>query len=57
MREAAHHLPEVPDAPARPVAAVTDAMAGVLGEEIREEAVVTIAGVPDGRTGIAGTVA
>jgi phenylpyruvate tautomerase PptA (4-oxalocrotonate tautomerase family) len=57
MREAAYHLPEIPDAPARLVATTTDALAGVLGEDIREQIIVTIVGVPDGRTGVAGTVA
>lgn len=57
MREAAYHLPQVPDAPARLVAAVTDAVAGVLGEGVRQQVVVTIAGVPEGRSGVAGAVA
>lgn len=57
MREAAYHLPEVPDAPARLVAATTDAVARALGEDIRKQTIVTIVGVPDGRTGVAGTVA
>ncbi|MBO3681315.1 hypothetical protein [Streptomyces sp. NEAU-YJ-81] len=57
MREAAYHLPEIPDAPARLVATTTDALAGVLGEDIREQVIVTIVGVPEGRTGVAGTVA
>ncbi|MDN0199091.1 hypothetical protein [Streptomyces sp. S.PNR 29] len=57
MREAAYHLPEVPDAPARLVAATTDAVAGVLGEDVRRQTIVTVAGVPDGRTGVGGTVA
>ncbi|GAB2576228.1 hypothetical protein GCM10027168_06530 [Streptomyces capparidis] len=57
MREAAYHLPQVPDAPARLVAAVTDAVAGALGEDVREQVIVTIAGVPEGRTGVAGAVA
>jgi phenylpyruvate tautomerase PptA (4-oxalocrotonate tautomerase family) len=57
MREAAYHLPEIPDAPARLVATTTDALAGVLGEDIRKQIIVTIVGVPDGRTGVAGTVA
>ncbi|WP_179382483.1 tautomerase family protein [Streptomyces sp. SA15] len=57
MREAAYHLPEIPDAPARLVAAITDALVGVLGEDIRKQIIVTIVGVPDGRTGVAGTVA
>ncbi|MEU0632969.1 hypothetical protein [Streptomyces sp. NPDC005989] len=57
MREAAYHVPEIPDAPARLVAAATDAMAGVLGESVRKQVIVTIVGAPDGRTGVAGTVA
>ncbi|WP_051773974.1 hypothetical protein [Streptomyces sp. NRRL S-237] len=57
MREAAYHLPEVPDAPARPVATTTDALADMLGEAVREEVIMTIVGVPDGRTGVAGAVA
>ncbi|MET8743776.1 hypothetical protein [Streptomyces sp. NPDC004728] len=57
MREAAYHIPEIPDAPARLVAAATEAMADVLGESVRKQVIVTIVGVPDGRTGVAGTVA
>ncbi|MFD5267993.1 hypothetical protein [Streptomyces sp. NPDC058335] len=57
MREAAYHLPEVPDAPARLIAATADAMASVLGEGIRTETIVSIEGVPAGRTGVAGEVA
>jgi phenylpyruvate tautomerase PptA (4-oxalocrotonate tautomerase family) len=57
MREAAYHSPEIPDAPARLVATTTDALVGVLGEDIRKQIIVTIVGVPDGRTGVAGTVA
>ncbi|MFI8522406.1 hypothetical protein ACIGEZ_32070 [Streptomyces sp. NPDC085481] len=57
MREAAYHLPEVADAPARLVATTTDALVGVLGEAVRKQVIVTIVGVPDGRTGVAGTVA
>jgi phenylpyruvate tautomerase PptA (4-oxalocrotonate tautomerase family) len=57
MREAAYHLPQVPDAPARLIGATADAVAAVLGEEIREETIVTVVGVPDGRTGVAGAVA
>ncbi|MER8042126.1 hypothetical protein [Streptomyces sp. NPDC094032] len=56
MREAAYRLPAVPDAPARLVAATTDAVVGVLGEGVRSEVVVTVVGVPDGRTGVAGAV-
>ncbi|MFE0449984.1 hypothetical protein ACFW2D_01560 [Streptomyces sp. NPDC058914] len=57
MREAAYHLPQVPDAPARLIGATADAVAAVLGEGIRDETIVTVVGVPDGRTGVAGEVA
>jgi len=57
MREAAYHLPEIPDAPARLVATTTNALVSVLGEDIRKQIIVTIVGVPDGRTGVSGTVA
>lgn len=56
MREAAYHLPQIPNAPARLVTALTDALAEVLGEDIRKEVIVTIVGVPEGRTGVAGRV-
>ncbi|MER5432435.1 hypothetical protein [Streptomyces sp. NPDC002588] len=57
MREAAYHLPEVPDAPARLIGATADAVASVLGEGVRAETIVSVVGVPDGRTGVAGAVA
>ncbi|MFD6281573.1 hypothetical protein ACFWFI_39335 [Streptomyces sp. NPDC060209] len=57
MREAAYHLPEIPDAPARLIANTTEAMVSVFGEDIRRQVIVTIVGVPEGRTGVAGTVA
>ncbi|MGW4913240.1 tautomerase family protein [Streptomyces sp. NPDC004270] len=57
MRESALHLPHVPDAPARLVAATTDALVDVLGEDVREQIVVTIVGVPGGRSGVAGAMA
>jgi phenylpyruvate tautomerase PptA (4-oxalocrotonate tautomerase family) len=56
MREAAYHLPQVPDAPARLIAAISDALVGVLGEGVRDQILVTIVGVPEGRSGIAGAV-
>ena len=52
MREPALHL--VDDAPARLIAAITDAMAGVLGDPVREHLVVTVVGIPTGRSGVAG---
>ncbi|MFJ8109498.1 hypothetical protein [Streptomyces sp. NPDC096132] len=57
MREAAYHLPQVPDAVPRLIGATTDAVAAVLGEDVRAQTIVSIAGVPDGRTGVAGAVA
>ncbi|WP_431032049.1 hypothetical protein ACQYWQ_01605 [Streptomyces sp. P6-2-1] len=56
LREGAYHLPHLPDAPARLVAAITEAVTGVLGEEVREQLVITLEGVPEGRGGIAGKV-
>jgi phenylpyruvate tautomerase PptA (4-oxalocrotonate tautomerase family) len=52
MREPALHL--VDDAPARLIASITDATAGVLGEDIRADLAVTIVGIPTGRSGVAG---
>ncbi|MEU9043751.1 MULTISPECIES: hypothetical protein [unclassified Kitasatospora] len=57
MREAAYHLPHVPDAPARLVAAVTEAITGTLGEAAGRQTVVTVEGVAAGRSGIGGQVA
>ncbi|MET8539965.1 hypothetical protein ABZW03_04815 [Kitasatospora sp. NPDC004799] len=57
MREAAYHLPQVPDAPARLVAAATAAVTGVLGEAVGQQTVVTVDGVPAGRSGVGGQVA
>ncbi|MEV5608674.1 hypothetical protein [Streptomyces sp. NPDC052225] len=56
LREGAFHLPMVPDAPGRLVAAITDALAGVLGEAVREQVRVTLVGVPEGRSGVAGAL-
>ncbi|MFE2725682.1 hypothetical protein [Kitasatospora sp. NPDC059327] len=54
MREAALRLDHVPDATARLIAATYDALAGVLGEEIRPRTVVTVVGVPQGSSGAGG---
>ncbi|WP_416974119.1 tautomerase family protein [Streptomyces sp. 4F14] len=54
MREGAYRHPGVPEAPARLVGAITDAVAGVLGEETRERTLVTLVGVPEGRSGVGG---
>jgi phenylpyruvate tautomerase PptA (4-oxalocrotonate tautomerase family) len=55
LREPALHL--VDDAPERLIAAITDAMARVLGDDIRAHLAVTIVGIPTGRSGVAGQVA
>jgi phenylpyruvate tautomerase PptA (4-oxalocrotonate tautomerase family) len=55
LREPAIHL--VDDAPERLIAAITDAMARVLGDDIRAHLAVTIVGIPTGRSGVAGQVA
>ena len=52
MREPALHL--VDDAPDRLIASITDAMAGVLGDDVRHHLAVTIVGIPTGRSGVAG---
>ena len=52
MREPALH--RVDDAPGRLIAAITDAMAGVLGDSVRDDLAVTIVGIPTGRSGVAG---
>ncbi|HEY8985019.1 MAG TPA: hypothetical protein VIU15_36275 [Streptomyces sp.] len=57
MREGAYHHPDVPEAPARLVAALTDGVTRVLGEEIREGTLVTLVGVAQGRTGVGGRLA
>ncbi|MFG2904460.1 hypothetical protein ACGF13_05270 [Kitasatospora sp. NPDC048286] len=57
MREAAYHLPQFPDAPARLVAAAAGAIAAVFGEAVGRQTVVTLDGVPAGRSGIGGLVA
>ena len=55
MREPALHL--VDDAPGRLIASITDAMAVVLGDGVRDLLAVTIVGIPTGRSGVAGQVA
>jgi phenylpyruvate tautomerase PptA (4-oxalocrotonate tautomerase family) len=55
LREPALHL--VDDAPERLIAAITDAMARVLGDDVCAHLAVTIVGIPTGRSGLAGQVA
>ncbi|MFJ9706172.1 hypothetical protein [Streptomyces sp. NPDC101234] len=57
LREAAYRHPQVPDAPARLIAAITDAVAAVLGEEVRDQTTVGLLSVPEGRSGVGGRVA
>ncbi|MFI2200304.1 hypothetical protein ACH47Z_05865 [Streptomyces sp. NPDC020192] len=56
LREAAYRHPDVPDAPARLISAITDAVTGVLGEQVREQVAVGLLAVPEGRSGIGGRV-
>lgn len=57
LREAAFHVPEIPEPEERLIAGITDAVAGVLGEEVRPEVTVGLVGVPAGRSGVGGAVA
>ncbi|WP_327186706.1 hypothetical protein [Streptomyces sp. NBC_01334] len=57
LREAAYRHPDVPDAPPRLITAITDAVAGVLGEQVRHQVAVGLSAVPEGRSGIGGQVA
>lgn len=46
----------MPDAAPRLVTALTDAVASVLGEDVRPDVGVTLVGVPDDRAGAGGTL-
>ncbi|MFI0419283.1 hypothetical protein [Spongiactinospora sp. 9N601] len=39
------------------VATITDALDGVLGEDVRDQIAVRLVGVPAGRSGVAGRLA
>jgi phenylpyruvate tautomerase PptA (4-oxalocrotonate tautomerase family) len=54
MREPALHLPGTGDAPARLIAAVTDAVVTVFGEAVRRQVNVIVVGIPSGRSGVGG---
>ncbi|MFJ6567846.1 4-oxalocrotonate tautomerase family protein [Streptomyces sp. NPDC091292] len=54
MREGAFALPDVPDAPARLIATITDAVTDVFGEQVRERVTVLLEAVPEGRSGVGG---
>jgi phenylpyruvate tautomerase PptA (4-oxalocrotonate tautomerase family) len=57
LREAALTHPQIPDAPARLIRSLTEAVTTVLGESVREHVSVLIVGVPAGRSGVGGQVA
>ena len=57
LREAAYRHPQIPDAPARLITAITDAVTAVLGEEVREQTTIGLLSVPEGRSGVGGRVA
>lgn len=52
MREGGLTHPQIPDAPARLVKSLTEAVVSVLGEGVRQHATVLIVGVPAGRSGV-----
>jgi phenylpyruvate tautomerase PptA (4-oxalocrotonate tautomerase family) len=56
IREAALSRPDGKQVTARLVARLTDAVAGVLGEQARSGTSVELLATPEGRTGIGGTV-
>jgi phenylpyruvate tautomerase PptA (4-oxalocrotonate tautomerase family) len=56
IREAALSRPGGGEVAARLVAGLTDAVAGVLGEQTRVGTRVELVGTPEGRTGIGGTI-
>jgi phenylpyruvate tautomerase PptA (4-oxalocrotonate tautomerase family) len=57
IREAALARPDGSQIVARLVAGLTDAVAGVLGEETRDATSVEIVATPEGRTGVGGVIA
>jgi phenylpyruvate tautomerase PptA (4-oxalocrotonate tautomerase family) len=57
IREAALTRPGGDEVAARLVAGLTDAVAGVLGEQTRGGTSVELVGTPEGRTGIGGRIA
>jgi len=56
LREGALTHPQISDAPARLIASITDAVAEVMGEAVRERVTVVLVGVPAGRSGVGGEV-
>jgi len=57
LREAAYRHPDVPDAPAQLISAITESVVGVLGEQVREQVTVGLSATPEGRSGAGGRVA
>jgi phenylpyruvate tautomerase PptA (4-oxalocrotonate tautomerase family) len=57
IREAALMRPDGKEIAARLVAGLTDAVAGVLGEQARSGTSVELVATPEGRTGLAGVIA
>jgi len=53
-REGLFHHPDLTEAPAQLISAITDAVAAVLGESVRERVTVRLVGVPAGRSGVGG---
>ncbi|WP_405882156.1 4-oxalocrotonate tautomerase family protein [Streptomyces sp. NBC_01136] len=56
MREGGLTHPRIPDAPARLIRSLTEAVTTVLGESVREHVTVLIVGVPAGQSGVGGEV-
>ncbi|MFB4196551.1 hypothetical protein [Streptomyces carpaticus] len=56
LREAAFSHPDHPRAPERMIAAITDAVTAVYGEEVRPRVGVRLVGIPAGRSGQGGEV-
>ncbi|MGW1170937.1 tautomerase family protein [Streptomyces sp. NPDC002550] len=56
VRETALHVLGIDDAPAQLTRAITDAVAGALGESIRDHVGVQLVGVPPGRCGVGGEI-
>lgn len=57
IREAALTRPDGDQIAARLVAGLTDAVAGVFGEQVRSGTTVELVATPAGRTGLAGAIA
>ncbi|KPH97396.1 hypothetical protein OK074_6554 [Actinobacteria bacterium OK074] len=56
LRERALTHPQLPDAPAQLIHALTEAVTGVLGEAVRGGVTVTLVGVREGGWGVGGVV-